>query len=170
MTADLMVRVAAKAKRDPATRAVLQVMVGERPQIRAGLRAVATSVNRSRLDGLVEEFVEGSFATDQVRPLLRGAPSRQAVNARRKRGTLLGMTVGTTTWYPKWQFTSSGTRPDLKLLLAALGDVRGDPLVADRVMRLSRQDLDGLSLAEALDDRGHSDEAWRILSSMGDQD
>jgi DNA invertase Pin-like site-specific DNA recombinase len=80
------------------------------------------------------------------------------------------MTIGTTTWYPRWQFTPSGTRPDLKRLLSALADARSDPIVADRVMRLSREDLDGLSLAEALDDRAHSDAAWRILSSMGDQD
>jgi hypothetical protein len=162
-----MERVAEAERRDPArVRPVLQALVGEEPWVRAALRPLASQLNVARRAGALEEFVACSLNTETTTRLL-GVVTRQAVHRLRERGRLWGRTIGNATWFPAWQFTEAGLRPDLPELLQRLGSFTTDAVAADRVMRLPRRELDGRSIAEALQDGDRRELAWQLLSALG---
>ena len=82
-------------------------------------------------------------------------------------GKLLGSAVGNQTWFPAWQFDADRLRPDLPRILELLGLFTSDPLAADRVMRLTHDELGGASIAEALRRPKTADTAWRMLAAVG---
>lgn len=167
----LLERVAAAAKRDPATvRPVLQVLAGEEPERVAALRPVTAQLNTQRRRAALEEFKSGSWTTDDVMRHLRRFRSRQAVHALRARGRLLGRTIGNATWFPRWQFADGDVRPDLADILDALGRFSTDAVACDRVMRLPRSELHGRSIAEVLDRSRDRRLAWRLLQAAGGAD
>ena len=165
---ELLARVAAEARKDPGrVGPVLQVLVGDEPDSPGGLRPVAARLNDVRLAAAHDEFRAGSLTADEVRRRL-GLRSRQAVHALRDRGRLLGRTFGNQTWFPAWQLDGPALRPNLATLVGALRRFSDDAVAADRIMRLPRDELDGISLAEALDDPGRRDRAWALLGRLGE--
>lgn len=166
---DLLARVAAEARRDPeGVRPVLQVLVGEEPEVGAGrLRPVASRLNDARVAAAHDEFRSGALTTDDVRRRLE-LRSRQAVHALRDRGRLVGRTFGNATLFPAWQFDGPGLRADLSALLEALRRFTTDAVACDRVMRLPRPELGGTSLAESLDDPRRRELAWALLDRLGE--
>jgi hypothetical protein len=80
---------------------------------------------------------------------------------------LLGAPVGNQTWFPAWQFDDDRLRADLPKILELLTRFAADPVAADRIMRITRDELDGSSITEALRDPATADAAWRILTSLG---
>lgn len=166
---DLMDRVAAMAETDPATRSVLQVLVGERPTDVASLGSVARTVNEERRRVAVDDFVSASLRTSEVLARLPGVTTRQAVSKMRLSGTLMGRRVGKETYFPAWQFGPAGRSNDLPRVLRALRRfVDDDAVAADRVMRLEREELGGMSLVDALGSRRETADAWRILDGLGE--
>jgi hypothetical protein len=129
-------------------------------------RIAARALNNQRCAAVVQEFVEGSLPTPKVQALLRlGTP--QAVHRLRTRGKLMGAPVGNRTWFPAWQFDDSRLRPDLPQILELLARFTSDPLTADRIMRLTHDELSGASIAEALRRTNTADTAWRMLAALG---
>lgn len=110
--------------------------------------------------------MEGALPTPKVQALL-GLASPQAVHRLRSRGKLIGAAVGNQTWFPAWQFDSDRIRPDLGRILEAVQQFSTDPLAVDRVLRLEHEELDGLSIAEALRRPALADIAWRVLTAVG---
>lgn len=104
--------------------------------------------------------------TADVQALL-GLRTPQAVHRLRTRGKLLGAAVGNQTWFPAWQFDDDRIRPDLPRILELLARFTSDPLAADRIMRMTHDELRGRSIAEALRDTRTADTAWRMLTSAG---
>ena len=129
-------------------------------------RIAAGSLNDERRGALVREFVEGSLPTPQVQERL-DLHSPQAVHRLRSRGKLLGSAVGNQTWFPAWQFDTDRVRPDLPRILELLSEFTSDPLAADRIMRLTHDELGGSSIAEALRRPKTADAAWRMLAAVG---
>lgn len=129
-------------------------------------RIAASSLNDERRGALVREFVEGSLPTPTVQERL-DLHSPQAVHRLRSRGKLLGSAVGNQTWFPAWQFDADRLRPDLPRILELLTEFTSDPLAADRIMRLTHDELGGSSIAEALRRPKTADTAWRMLASLG---
>jgi hypothetical protein len=129
-------------------------------------RVAARGINERRRAVLTSDFVDGALPTARVQQILRFA-SPQAVHRLRSRGRLLGTPVGNQTWFPAWQFDEDRLRTDLPRMLDLLTRFTSDPMVADRIMRLTRDELGGSSITETLRDRATADSAWRILSSLG---
>ena len=129
-------------------------------------RIAASSLNDERRGALVREFVEGSLPTPKVQERL-GLHSPQAVHRLRSRGKLLGSAVGNQTWFPAWQFDADRVRPDLPRILELLSEFTSDPLAADRIMRLTHDELGGSSIAEALRRPKSADTAWQLLAEVG---
>lgn len=129
-------------------------------------RVAARKLNRQRRDATVHDFTTDALPTSRAQALLRlGTP--QAVHGLRSRGKLLGSTVGNQTWFPAWQFDTDRLRPDLPRILALLDRFTSDPYAADRIMRLTREELGGESIAEALRETKNAGTAWRILAAVG---
>jgi hypothetical protein len=126
----------------------------------------AGSINERRRAVLASDFMDGALPTSEVQHLLRFA-SPQAVHRLRSRGRLLGGPVGNQTWFPAWQFDDDRLRTDLPRILDLLTQFTSDPVAADRIMRMNRDELDGSSITEALRDPATADAAWRILTSLG---
>ena len=57
--------------------------------------------------------------------------------------------------------------PDLPRILELLTEFTSDPLAADRIMRLTHDELGGSSIAEALRRPKTADAAWRMLAAIG---
>src|ERR1700742_1836113 len=129
-------------------------------------RIAASSLNDERRGALVREFVEGSLPTPEVQERL-DLHSPQAVHRLRSRGKLLGSAVGNQTWVPAWQFDADWVRTDLPRILELLTQFTSDPLAADRIMRLTHDELGGSSIAEALRRPKTADLAWRMLAAVG---
>jgi hypothetical protein len=129
-------------------------------------RIAASSLNDERRGALVREFVEGSLPTPKVQDLL-DLHSPQAVHRLRSRGKLLGSAVGNQTWFPAWQFDADRVRSDLPRILELLSEFTSDPLAADRIMRLTHDELGGSSIAEALRRPKTADIAWQMLAAVG---
>ena len=129
-------------------------------------RIAASSLNDERRGALVREFVEGSLPTPKVQELL-DLHSPQAVHRLRSRGKLLGSAVGNQTWFPAWQFDADRVRSDLPRILELLSEFTSDPLAADRIMRLTHDELGGSSIAEALRRPKTADIAWQMLAAVG---
>lgn len=167
----LLERVAAAVERDPASvRPVLQVLVGEAPDRPMALRPVADRVNSRRLEGVLEDFNQGSWTTDDVLREVSRFRTRQAVHALRMRGGLVGRTIGNATWFPRWQFHNGDVRPDLGPILEALQRFSTDAIAVDRVMRLPREELHGRSIAESISRPRKQRLAWRLLGAAGGAD
>jgi hypothetical protein len=150
--AELLRRVAARASADPdAVLPVLRMLVGddEPADVDEAVVQAAEIVNARRLAKARREFLAGALTTEQVGERLGGA-SRQAVSARRARGGLLAITVGTTAFHPQWQFAAEGVVAGLGRVLDALREIRASALSADALMRLPQADLGGRSLADLL--------------------
>ena len=58
-------------------------------------------------------------------------------------------------------------RPDLPQILELLERFTSDPLAADRIMRLTHDELGGVSIAQALRHEETADTAWRMLAALG---
>ena len=129
-------------------------------------RIAASSLNDERRGALVREFVEGSLPTPKVQERL-DLHSPQAVHRLRSRGKLLGSAVGNQTWFPAWQFDADRVRTDLPRILELLTQFTSDPLAADRIMRLTHDELGGSSIAEALRRPKTADTAWQMLAAVG---
>src|ERR1700752_92423 len=129
-------------------------------------RIAASSLNDERRGVLVREFVEGSLPTPTVQERLH-LPSPEAVHRLRSRGKLLGSAVGNQTWFPAWQFDADRVRPDLPRILELLAEFTSDPLAADRILRLTHDELGGSSIAEALRRPKTADAAWRMPAARG---
>ena len=114
----------------------------------------------------MRDFVEGSLPTPKVQAI-PGLGSPQEVHRLRSRGKLIGAAVGNQTWFPAWQFESDRIWADLPRVLEFVGHFSRDPLAADRVMRLAQDDLDGLSIVEALRQPALEEDAWRLLAAVG---
>ena len=165
--APLASQLEARARRDPAFARVLDALL-EAPTSPSGrLQQVAAStLNEQRRGAVRRDFVEGSLPTPKVQALL-GLGSPQAVHRLRSRGRLVGAAVGNQTWFPAWQFDTDRVRPDLPRILQLLNEFTTDPLAADRIMRLTHDDLGGSSIAEALRRPKTANAAWRMLASIG---
>lgn len=149
---DLIRRVTMRAAADPdAVLPVLRMLVGddESAEVAETVVQAAEIVNARRLAKARREFLASSLTTEQIAEHL-GGTSRQAVAARRARGGLLAITIGTTAYHPDWQLSAEGLAPGLGRVLQALREIQASPLSADALMRLPQADLEGRSLAELL--------------------
>jgi hypothetical protein len=166
-TAVLARQVAERARNDAGFAEVLDALL-EAPTGPQGTleRIAASSLNDERRGALVREFVEGSLPTPKVQERL-GLHSPQAVHRLRSRGKLLGSAVGNQTWFPAWQFDADRLRTDLPRILELLREFTSDPLAADRIMRLTHDELGGSSIAEALRRPKTAEVAWQMLAAVG---
>lgn len=160
-------RVAARARSDAGFAEVLDTIMAAPTTPRGTLeRIAAQAINDQRRATLTQEFVDGSLPTPRVQTLL-GFKSPQAVHRLRSRGKLLGAAVGNRTWFPAWQFDDDRLRGDLPQILELVGRFTADPMAADRIMRLTRDELGGRSIAEALRHRKTADTALQLLVALG---
>jgi hypothetical protein len=165
--APLARQVEARARHDSAFASVLDALL-EAPTTPRGTleRVAARKLNDQRRTALVRDFVDGAMRTSEVQALL-GLGSPQAVHRLRTRGKLLGAAVGNQTWFPTWQFDDDRLRPDLPRILELLTRFTSDPFAADRIMRITHEELGGTSIAEALRRTKTADTAWRMLTALG---
>ena len=165
--APLARQVEARAQRDSGFAQVLDALL-QAPTVPQGTleRVAASTLNDQRRAALVRDFVKGAMPTPKAQALL-GLRSPQAVHRLRTRGKLLGAAVGNQTWFPAWQFDDDRLRPDLPQILELLARFTSDPLSADRIMRITHDELGGLSIAEALRHTKTADTAWRMLAAVG---
>jgi hypothetical protein len=165
--APLVRQVEARARKDASFAQVLDelLLIPTTPQGTLE-HAAARSVNERRRSVLVSDFVDGALSTSEVQHLLR-FKSPQAVHRLRSRGRLLGAPVGNQTWFSAWQFDDDRLRVELPRILELLIRFTSDPVAADRIMRINRDELGGSSVAEAFRDPATADAAWRILTALG---
>jgi hypothetical protein len=163
----LVRQVEARARQDAGFAQVLDELLLAPTTPQGTLEHVAArSMNERRRAVLTSDFKDGALPTSEVQHLLRFA-SPQAVHRLRSRGKLLGAPVGNQTWFPAWQFDDDRLRTDLPRILDLLTQFTSDPVAADRIMRMTRHELDGSSITEALRHPATTDAAWRILTSLG---
>jgi hypothetical protein len=165
--APLARQVAERARRDAGFAEVIHALL-EAPTAPRGTleRVAARLLNDQRRAAVVRDFVNGAMPTPKVQELL-GLHTPQAVHRLRSRGKLLGAAVGNQTWFPTWQFDDDRLRPDLPQILDLLTRFTSDAFACDRIMRLTYDELGGLSIAEALRRNNTADIAWRILAGLG---
>lgn len=165
--ASLVSKVEKRARQDSGFAHVLDALA-EAPTVPQGTleRIAARELNEQRGASLVKDFVAGALPTAMVQALL-GLASPQAVHRLRSRGKLLGTAVGNQTWFPAWQFDDDRLRTDLPRILELLARFTSDPLAADRIMRITHDELGGVSIAEGLRRTKTADTAWRMLASVG---
>jgi hypothetical protein len=163
----LALQVEARAVRDPDWAELIDSLL-DAPTSPAGRldRIAAPLLNDRRRSVVVRDFVEGGLPTPKVQSLL-GLGSPQAVHRLRSRGRLVGAAVGNQTWFPAWQFETDRVRSDLPEILATVGHFSTDPFAIDRIMRLVHDDLEGLSIAEALRRPELAERAWQLLAAVG---
>jgi hypothetical protein len=160
-------QVAERARADAGFAQVLDALM-EAPTAPQGTleRIAAHALNDQRRAALIDDFVAGALPTPKVQALLRlGTP--QAVHRLRSRGKLTGAAVGNQSWFPAWQFDDARVRADLPEILEALGRFTTDPLAVDRIMRLTHDELGGVSIAEALRRPDTAATARRMLTALG---
>ncbi|HYB35630.1 MAG TPA: hypothetical protein VEF72_07540 [Mycobacterium sp.] len=165
--APLARQVEARAQRDSGFAAVLDAIL-EAPTVPQGTleHIAAQALNDQRRAAVVRDFVESALPTPKVQELL-GLGTPQAVHRLRSRGKLLGTAVGNRTWFPAWQFDDDRLRPDLPQILELLARFTSDPLAADRIMRITHDELGGASIAQALRHAQTAATAWRMLAALG---
>ena len=163
--AQVMARAEARARVDPDFVGLINRLV-DLPTGPAGEldHAAASAVSERRRRDALEEFRSAALSTSEVRDLL-GLGTPQAVHRLRSRGRLIGLQIGNHTWFPAWQFSGGTIREDLPRILELLATFTSDPVAADRVMRILREDL-GTSVAGALDRPERAAEAWRALAEL----
>ncbi len=165
-SAQVIARAEARARLDPYFADMLARLV-DAPTSAAGEyeRVAAREISDSRRRDALEEFLTSALPTSAVQELLRlGTP--QAVHRMRSRSRLIGLQLGNHTWFPAWQFSGGDLRPDLPLILQRLAAFTTDPVAADRVMRLVRDDLGGISIVSALDRPEVAGAAWSALAEL----
>lgn len=157
-------KIAARAATDVDFRRVLD-LVADLPARPADepVAYAARAVNGARRRVMHDEFRAQALTTEAARQLL-GVARAQNLHTARQRGSLIGQTFGNVTYYPAWQFDDGAIRSDLAQILQALGRYADDAVIADRVMRLPREDLDGRSIIDALDDARLGPTAWIVLA------
>jgi hypothetical protein len=165
-SAHVIAKAEARAQLDPDFFDLLARLV-DAPSCSAGEydRLAAQGINEARRRDVIEEFKAAALATGTVQELL-GVGTPQAVHRLRTRGRILGQAVGNQTWFPAWQFSRGGIRPDLPEILDRLHRFTSDVIAADRVMRLVREDLGGLSIAAALEQPATALAAWAALDEL----
>ena len=160
-------RVAARAQTDSGFAELIDTILAAPTEPRGIMEQVAAqALNDQRRTALTHEFIDGALHTGDVQALL-GFKSPQAVHRLRSRGKLLGAPIGNRTWFPAWQFDDDRLRGDLPQVLELLADFTADPLAADRVMRLQRDELGGQSIARALRDEKTAAIARQLLVALG---
>lgn len=93
--------------------------------------------------------------------------SRQAVDKRRRAGTLVGLPIGRRGYaYPAWQFGHEGTVPGLERMLRALAD--HDPWMQSIFLLNPNSELGGVAPIDALVE-GRVDEIERLAQAFGEQ-
>jgi hypothetical protein len=156
-----------RARRDSGFAHVIDALLGA-PTVPQGTleRVAARRLNDQRRAAVVRDFVDGAMPTQKVQELL-GLRTPQAVHRLRSRGKLLGAAVGNQTWFPTWQFDHDRLRPDLPQILDLLMRFTSDPFACDRIMRITHDELGGVSIAEALRRPKTADTAWGMLAAVG---
>lgn len=129
-------------------------------------RVAASQLNKERRHGLMTDFRAGALPTREVQSRL-GFETPQAVHELRRRGKVLGGTIGNNTWFPAWQFDDDRLRSDLPEILALLARFTSDPVAADRIMRIKRDEFAGTSISEALRRKRTAPSAWQLLAAVG---
>lgn len=163
----LVSQVEERVRRDPDFAKLLDALLDVPTVPMAELERVAAGgLNNERREGLMSDFRAGAISTRQAQSRL-GYETPQAVHELRRRGKVLGLTVGNNTWFPVWQFEEGRLRSDLPEILKLLGRFTSDPVVADRIMRIKRDDLAGTSISEALRRKRTAGTAWQLLDSVG---
>lgn len=114
-------------------------------QIRmAGLEAGRDALARLRWAAAVGDRLDTKTVVEML------GRSRQALNERAKRGTLLGLPGKGTTWFPSWQFADGEVRAGVSEILTTLGEVLQSPLSIASWAQTPQAELDGSSAAEWL--------------------
>jgi hypothetical protein len=129
-------------------------------------RIAARKLNDERRGGLMRDFLDGAIPTREVQSRL-GYDTPQAIHQLRRRGKLLGATVGNNTWFPTWQFENDRLRSDLPEIFELLARFTSDPVVGDRIMRIKHDELAGASISEALRRKRTAGAAWQMLAAIG---
>jgi hypothetical protein len=92
--------------------------------------------------------------------------TRQAVNKRRKQGTLIGLDAGRHGYlYPRWQFIREGTLPGLEAVIEALE--KHDPWMQHVFMVSQNGRLDDVTPLEALRS-GRLDDVLKAARTFGE--
>jgi|SRR5690242_20668232 len=163
----LLSQVEERARRDPDFAELIEELLEAPTRPKGKLELVAArKLNHNRRTGLMADFLDGAISTREVQTRL-GYQSPQAIHQLRRRGQLLGMTVGNNTWFPAWQFETDQVRSDLPEILDLLARFTSDAVVVDRIMRIRRDDLGGASLAEALRRKKTATTARTMLAALG---
>ena len=163
----LVSQVEERARRDPDFAELLEELLDAPTAPRAQLECIAArKLNDDRRGGLMSDFLDGAISTREVQSRL-GYDSPQAIHQLRRRGQLLGMTIGNNTWFPAWQFETDRLRSDLPEILKLLGTFTSDPVVGDRIMRIKHDELAGASISEALRRKRTASTAWQMLAAVG---
>jgi hypothetical protein len=163
----LVSQVEERARRDPDFAELLEELLDAPTAPREQLELVAArKLNLERRGGLMRDFLDGAISTREVQSRL-GYDSPQAIHQLRRRGQLLGMTIGNNTWFPAWQFETDRVRPDLPEILTLLARFTSDPVAGDRIMRIKREDLAGTSISQALRRKKTTTTARQMLTALG---
>jgi hypothetical protein len=174
--ATVMDRLRARAEDDPAFLDTLEYLASsevadpfEVPP--ASVRRLARDLNQRRQEDRAAELRRRSLATSEVVDLVTSITDRKAVDRRRHRGTLLGISgIGRQTIHPRWQFDArrGDTYRGLADVLEALREVAPDPLDADAIATAPQPAVDGASIAALLAD-GDVETAVALARLAGDQ-
>jgi hypothetical protein len=163
----LVSQVEERVRRDPDFAELLEALLDAPTAPRERLeRVAARKLNDDRRGGLMSDFLDGAISTREVQSRL-GYDSPQAIHQLRRRGQLLGITIGNNTWFPAWQFETDRLRSDLPEILKLLGTFTSDPVVGDRIMRIKHDELAGASISEALRRKRTASTAWQMLAAVG---
>ncbi len=160
----VLAKVTARAETDGDFLRLLD-LIADAPARPAGdtIPFAAHAVNGSRRRVLHDDFKAHSLTTEAARKLL-GAARAQNLHTARQRRRLIGRTFGNVTYLPAWQFDGGAVRADLARIIELLGHYADDAVVADRLMRLPREDLDGRSIIDALGAPRWAPTAWVVLA------
>ncbi|MHA7652177.1 hypothetical protein ACX9NE_17925 [Mycobacterium sp. ML4] len=163
----LVSQVEERVRRDPDFAKLLDALLDVPTAPMAELRRVAArKLNSKRREAVLSDFRAGALPTREVQAKL-GYETPQAVHELRRRGKVLGFTVGNSTWFPAWQFDDDRLRPDLPEILVVLTRFTSDPVIADRIMRIKRDELSGASISETLRRKKTASTAWQLLNAVG---
>jgi len=133
------------------------------------LTAARRVTERREMEG-AEARRADALDTTAVVATIASVHDRRGVDRRRQRGQLLGWSQGSRTLHPAWQFDRSrgDTWPGLAKVIGALAKVTPDAQAADALMRASRDDLGGRSLADLLT-AGQVETVVRLVLASSDQ-
>ena len=174
--ASVMDRLRARAEDDPAFLETLEYLASSEltdpfdvPP--SAVRQLARDLNQRRQEDRAAQLRLRSLTTSEVVDLVSSITDRKAVDRRRHRGTLLGISgIGRQTLHPRWQFDSrrGDTYDGLDRVLEALRDVAPDPMDADALATAPQPSADGTSIADLLAE-GDVDAAVALARLAGDQ-